>query len=483
MAEVFIAAAPAEDAQARGLAEALATLGFDTGWGAPAEADIAKTVEDAKCVVALWSRDAPAAPWLAALGVLALERKKLVCAEIGGAAAPAPLQGAPRIDLPARDRAKFKDKFQALVNEIDKFVPAKADANKLPDALSKARLALIAPRPGSRTLPFPVLFAGVVVLLFAVGFGAGRIVSLARSGQLLASVALQADAAPTALASPTASDATGLGVSTADLEGRPWRDIAAAIDAAAAARIKARAAEGDARAQTLACLGHMAGAEDFLPSPSVARAHCDAASEQHEPAGLYLSWVLHRAAPHAGLGAETARARLQEAARLGWIPAQIDYALLLAPDSRAPLDAQAEAGRLWLAAAERGDPRGQFHYARWLRDSAAGPRDPAAAIPFLERAAGRGQVEALHMLATLYRDGVGAPANMSRARALYEQAARQNHPPSMFNLADMLRRGSEADRARALQLYRSLACMRDEVQIQALASQRLAALGQSGACR
>jgi TPR repeat protein len=135
-----------------------------------------------------------------------------------------------------------------------------------------------------------------------------------------------------------------------------------------------------------------------------------------------------------------------------------------------------------LAAAEAGDARGQYQYARWLRDSRAGPRDPAAAIPFLDRAAHSGELEAAHMLATLYRDGIGAARNEGRAKALYEQAARGHYAPSMFNLADMLRTGSQAERARAVSLYRELACMQDEHQIQPLAAQRLRALQQSAAC-
>ena len=59
MAEVVIAASSGEDAQARGLAEALAALGFKATSGAAVEAEIAKLAEEAKCVVALWSGGAP----------------------------------------------------------------------------------------------------------------------------------------------------------------------------------------------------------------------------------------------------------------------------------------------------------------------------------------------------------------------------------------------------------------------------------------
>jgi TPR repeat protein len=479
MAEVFVAAAPGQEAQAKGFAEALTLLGYNAEAGAPNENDIAKKADEAKCVLVLWSVAAAAAPWVAARAILALDRKNLINAELESGTTPAPFQSAPTVDLVPRDRARFKKRFEALVAELDKLSPTKADPAKLLDAVTKARAGLltqpIPERPPRWRLP-ALMIAGVAAL-FVVGFGAGRVVQAVRSGTFFVA-APQADASPTSVpvAEPVAFTLT-------DLKNRAWRDIASGIDEGMAGRIKAEAQRGDALAQTLACIGHMAGAEGFLPSPTAAREQCDAGAAQNNPAALYYSWVLHREAPHAGIGAAVARARLAQAAELNWTPAQVDYAMVLAPDASAPLEAQAEAGRLLLAAAESGNPRGQYQYARWLRDSRAGPRDPAASIPFLDRAATGGQLEAAHMLATLYRDGVGVARNAGRARALYEQAARGHYAPAMFNLADMLRAGSEQDRARAISLYRELSCMRDERQIQPLAVQRLRALQQSYACR
>jgi TPR repeat protein len=87
------------------------------------------------------------------------------------------------------------------------------------------------------------------------------------------------------------------------------------------------------------------------------------------------------------------------------------------------------------------------------------------------------------MLATFHRDGVGVTINPTRAKALYDRASQQEHPPSMFNLADMLRSGTEAERERAITLYQALACMRDERQIQPMALQRLRALQATASCR
>lgn len=483
MAEVFVAAAASEEAQARGLAEALKLLGFDSASGSPAEGDIAKTAESSKCVLVLWSRAAATAPWLTALAVLAQERKKLLNAELPGGTTPEPFKAAPKVELPARDRTKFKGRFEALIAELEKLGSTKGDAKALPDALAKARAALLQPSQaaGGSEPPWRTLgaFAAAVGVLFLVGFGVGRLINAYRSGELVMATTT-ANAASPAEAAPTA-DTQVEGFNWRRLEREPWREAAAQLTDAN--DIKRRAMQGEAQAQTMACLGHMAGVEGFLPSPTAAREFCDAAAAQHEPGGLYLSWVLQRTAPHAGITSADAQARLAEAARLGWTAAQVEYGSVLAPDARAPLEAQAEAGRLWLSAAEAGDPRGQFQYARWLRDSRAGPRDPVAAVPYLERAANGGQPEAMHMLATLYRDGIGVTRNASRAQTLYEQAARLDHPPSMFNLADMLRQGAREDRARAVELYKELACMRDEHQIQPLAVQRLRALQESAQCR
>lgn len=481
MAEVFIAAAPGEEAQARGLAEALQALGLDVASGTPAEAEIAKTAEDSKALVALWSPAAAAAPWVTALGVMAQERKKLISAEYKSGATPELFKAAPKIDLAIRDRNTFKTRFQALITELEKVTTAKAKAEALPEALIKARAAILNPpmtpaRKQARTLG---VFAIGVAALFALGFGTGRVIQAVRSGTFLVATPA-ADAAP-ARAETTSAVAPPPTITAAQLEGETWQASSARITETIAADIKRRADNGEALAQAISCLGHMSGAAGFLPSPTAAREQCDASSEQHNAAGLYYSWILRRTAPHAGIDEATARGRLAEASRLNWSPAQIDYAQVLAGEPSA--ESQAEAGRLFLAAAERGDARGQYFYARWLRDSSAGPRDPRAAAPYLERAAQSGQVDALHMLATLNRDGVGVPRNEGRAKALYEQAARQNYPASMFNLADMLRTGTEQERARAISLYSELACMRDERQIQPMAVARLRALRQSAACR
>ncbi|MBY0564129.1 MAG: sel1 repeat family protein [Hyphomonadaceae bacterium] len=477
MAEVFIAAAASEDARARALADGLKAVGYDAAAGAIPETEIPATVESAKCILLLWTKQDPTAS-VAALAAMALERKKLISAEMVRDDTPALFRSGPRITLEPRSRTTFQERFKQLITEVGKLTTAQVNLEALPAALATTRAALLqhsAKRKPSR-VQMVGIFAAAVAALFVVGFGAGRVINAFRAGELTFAVP-DFSASPDTPAVAATTPAPPPSLSPATLETAPWRESAAQLSVNAAA-IKQAAENGDARAQALACLGHLAGVEGFLPSPTAARGFCDAAAASHDPAGLYFSWVLRRTAPHAGLSETDARARLAEAAALNWLPAMLDLGQLRSLETSAA--AQTEAGRLFLRAAERGNARGQFLYARWLRDSSAGPRDPAAALPFLEQASAQNQPEALHMLGTLYRDGIGVTADPERARALYERAANQNYPPSMFNLAEMIDDGP--NRARAVALYQQLSCMRDERQIQPMAVRRLIALRERPAC-
>lgn len=501
MSAVLIAAAEADASQAGALAHALKELGFEATADPPkaaedaAEADasaaLRTAIESAKCVLICWSDTGGRDAALTFEATLALERKKLISAELQKDATPALFRAAPRVGLAFNDRVRFKTAFEALVAEVAKLTGSEAKIDALPKVLADLRVALT--RPGEkRGMKAPLLALGLgVAFLFVVGFGAGRLINAVRNGAMVLTPAA-AEATATALAENKAgllapgdaqlwterilngnAQTARYGVSLADLETLPWRDAAAKIAPDQSRRIESDAHAGDPYAQTIACLGHLAGTGGFMPSPAAAREFCDAGAEQHHPAAQYLSWTLRRIAPQVAPDAATAREQLMAASRQGWAAAQIDYAQVLAPDFRAPMEAQVEAGRLLLAAAERGDPRAQYQYARWLRDSRAGPRDPAAAAPFLEHAAQQGDLEATHMLATLYRDGQGVTRNAARARQLYQAAAQRGYAPSMFNLADLIRGGPDADKVQAIMLYNQLACMPDERQISRLALQRL----------
>ncbi|MFZ2029603.1 MAG: tetratricopeptide repeat protein [Vitreimonas sp.] len=509
MTDIVIAAASADEASANAIAGALAELGFDVAPRTLGDADdLTAVIADASCVLALWSPAASNEPRLAGQATLAMERNKLVCAELDDGALPASFEAAPHTNLDASDRVIFKQRFEGLIAQIEALTTTEGDADALPLALARVRAALGARSAPQPLAPEPVVMSplktaeplpptstqapkppvveprkqgwriaaltAMTLLLFAVGIGASRLMTALRASPLHSVHATDA-----VTVTPTALPAPRFGLTEAQLETLPWREAASRLNTAQTEQIKAAAEHGEAFAQTLACLGHLAGAANFLPSPTAASAYCDQASAQNYRAGLYMSWTLRRSAPNAPITEAVARARLAQAAQSGLIAAQIDFAQLIAPDARAPVASQVEAGHLLQAAAEHGDPRGQYYYARWLRDSPAGPRNPTASIPYLQHAADAGEVDALHMLATFYRDGVGAPRDPGRARALYERAASQNFPPSMMNLADMVR---VSDPALAAQLYAQLACMRDEHQIAPLASRRLHAMGQTARC-
>jgi hypothetical protein len=338
MTDIVIAAAPADGARADAIAEALAALGFDVAPRALGDADLTKVVDDAKCVLALWSPAASAEPRMAAQATLAMERNKLVCAELDDGALPQPFEAAPRTNLDASDRIVFRERFEALIAQIERLTPTEGDADALPQALAKARAALgaaplppwppqpVSPLttaeplpPTSTQAPPPVVrqrrqwwrmagLAAMTLLLFAVGIGASRVITALRSAPMLTARAVHTTpVAPISLARPT------FGLTEAQLEALPWREAAARLNPAETEAIKAAAERGDAFAQTLACLGHLAGAANFLPSPTAAGAYCDQASVQNYRAGLYLSWTLRRWGPQAPQSEPHPRATQAEA--------------------------------------------------------------------------------------------------------------------------------------------------------------------------
>lgn len=245
MAEVYIAAAPEDGAKAEGLAAALNSLGFAAEGGAPAESAFAAIAEGAKCVVTLWSAKSTAAPWLAALSALALSRQVLICVSLDAGAAPAAFAAAPQISLAARNRAGFKSGFENLVLAIDKLTPTTPNADALPEALAAARAAFLREAPASSGVRWATwgVFAACVAALFAVGFGAGRVISAVRSGDFLVAANATPTAAPIAAAAAAATP-SALPIRAARLEREPWREVARAIDASAAARIQDRAGGG-----------------------------------------------------------------------------------------------------------------------------------------------------------------------------------------------------------------------------------------------
>jgi uncharacterized protein len=155
--------------------------------------------------------------------------------------------------------------------------------------------------------------------------------------------------------------------------------------------------------------------------------------------------------------------------------------------------------RIWRPLADRGDVDAQFNLAQayflgrglpqnmtlaeqWYARAARGGHEEAQAnyglllfqngrqreaMPWIERAANRGDPRAQYVLGTALFNGDLVPQNLPRAYALMTRAAAQNLPPAVTQLAELDRRLSPQDRARGVELARDIATAPPPVQIAA----------------
>lgn len=192
-------------------------------------------------------------------------------------------------------------------------------------------------------------------------------------------------------------------------------------------RDEAQAARGFAWAQRAAAaelaaglneLGryHMAG---FGASRDPRRAETAfaAAAAQGEPSGWYNLALLHNGQQYGLLNLTQARQEAIRAAEMGHIPAA------------------ALAGQM-------------------LYKAEGGPRDRAAALPYLRRGAEGGIDNAQNLLASILFNGEGVPVDQTAAMDWWEKAAAQGHGAAVNNFATYLAtgRGRPADPARAQKL-------------------------------
>jgi cell division septation protein DedD len=155
--------------------------------------------------------------------------------------------------------------------------------------------------------------------------------------------------------------------------------------------------------------------------------------------------------------------------------------------------------RIWRPLADRGDADAQFNLAQayflgrglpqnmtlaeqWYARAARGGHEEAQAnyglllfqngrqreaLPWIERAANRGDPRAQYVLGTALFNGDLIPQDMPRAYALMTRAAAQNLPPAVTQLAELDRRLSPQDRARGVEMARNLATAPPPVEIAA----------------
>lgn len=109
--------------------------------------------------------------------------------------------------------------------------------------------------------------------------------------------------------------------------------------------------------------------------------------------------------------------------------------------------------------AETGDPAAQATWAMALLIGVGVPADPAAALPWLEKAAGQGQTWAMVNLGWIYGTGVGVAVDPIRSLEWYGKAAERGNAGAMLEvgLAHLHGVGTPEDRARGLDWLRRAA--------------------------
>jgi len=133
---VFISYARADEAVARRVAKALEAAGLEVWWDADLPAHrayseiIERNLEDAKAVVALWSKDAAKSQWVRAEADFARNAGKLVQANVDGTLPPIPFNQIQCADLKGwrggsshGGWAKLRSSVEALVSGEERAVP------------------------------------------------------------------------------------------------------------------------------------------------------------------------------------------------------------------------------------------------------------------------------------------------------------------------------------------------------------------------
>jgi TPR repeat protein len=111
------------------------------------------------------------------------------------------------------------------------------------------------------------------------------------------------------------------------------------------------------------------------------------------------------------------------------------------------------------AAAESGDPAGQYLFALMHRSGAGTARDPAAAAAWMEKSAAHGYAPAQAELSTMYATGAGVPKDEQRAIELMTASANQGYALAQAKLGVRYSRGwgVEQSHKKAFDLFKASA--------------------------
>ena len=131
-----------------------------------------------------------------------------------------------------------------------------------------------------------------------------------------------------------------------------------------------------------------------------------------------------------------------------------------------------QAFKLYRAAADQGNARGQFNVGYFYRMGLSVPEDAAEAARWYRLAAEQGHASAQNNLGFLYATGEGVPRDEATARRLYSDAANQGSATAQTNLGLMYLngRGGTKDKAQARLWFKKAAAQGNKPAIEALAS-------------
>ena len=151
------------------------------------------------------------------------------------------------------------------------------------------------------------------------------------------------------------------------------------------------------------------------------------------------------------------RAEFEQQAQAGYLPAQLQLAVMLEEGSVIPADLPAALDYFEMAA-RQDSALARGGIGRILTDGRYRQKDPERALPLLEEASACGDPRSQLRLAELLLDGNNLPQDMDRARGLLEQASAGHLPEAIRRLAGMLEAGigGPEDPAEARRLLGSL---------------------------
>jgi TPR repeat protein len=153
-------------------------------------------------------------------------------------------------------------------------------------------------------------------------------------------------------------------------------------------------------------------------------------------------------------------AAYRKAADKGSTSAMVELGVLLGTGSGVAKD-QAAARKLFVRAAEAGNPRGVSNLAALGGGTAS---DPVKARALLAKAAETNSAEAEYQLGLMSADGIGGAQDDVAARALFEKAAAQDHSGALERMGAFTQsgRGGPKDSSAAKAYYEKAAALGNE---------------------